>query len=198
MAITHALKEWKVAVDALEHGDTILLLRKGGIREVGGKFTVTHDRVLLYPTYEHQQPQLLKPAYAAQVQPVESGWHPPTLCISAWATITDTFQVSERDRVTALLPFHIWNEAFVVERLKWKPKQPLYILLLRVYKLREPTTIAIDPAYGGCKSWIDLTDAIAIDNSAPVLSDADYAEQVAKIRAVVFRETSVSTLPGLE
>ena len=61
---THALKEWAVATDVLERGETILLLRKGGIREEGKHFRVAHDEVLLYPTYEHQQPHLLKPQYA--------------------------------------------------------------------------------------------------------------------------------------
>lgn len=183
--ITQALKEWHVAVEALERGDTILLLRKGGIREVGGKFMVAHDRVLLYPTYEHQQPRLLKPEYAQQVQPVESGWHPTTVRIGSWATITDTLQVSEVDRVMALQPFHIWNQEFVTERLKWKPNQPLYVLLLRVYRLPQSDQIAYDPRYGGCKSWIDLAQEFPLDGSLPALSDRAYAEQVAQIRAMV-------------
>ncbi len=70
MKLTQALKEWAVAVEALESAKTIMLLRKGGIREQGGRFTVAQDQVLLYPTYEHQQPHLLKPAYSSQIQPV--------------------------------------------------------------------------------------------------------------------------------
>lgn len=56
----HALKEWAVAVDALAEGKTILLLRKGGIKEEGNRFRVAYEEILLYPTYEHQQPNLLK------------------------------------------------------------------------------------------------------------------------------------------
>ena len=85
----HALKEWAVATDALERGETIVLLRKGGIREEGKHFRVAHDDVLLYPTYEHQQPHLLKPHYSALVQPVPSGWHPETVRIGAWARIAE-------------------------------------------------------------------------------------------------------------
>ncbi|BCX07554.1 MAG: hypothetical protein KatS3mg066_1413 [Fischerella sp.] len=36
----HALKEWAVAVTALEAGKTIMLLRKGGIHERNGRFQV--------------------------------------------------------------------------------------------------------------------------------------------------------------
>jgi hypothetical protein len=181
---THALKEWQVAVDALEKGETVMLLRKGGIREVGGKFSVAHDRVVLYPTYEHQKPDLLKPAYSDLVEPVEPGWHPQSIPIKAWATITDTFRVSDFDRVNALMPFHIWNEKFIHDRLKWKPNQPLYILLLKVYRLASPKIISRNPVYGGCKSWIDLQEEFPLDGT-PVQDDQTYFQQVAKIRSII-------------
>ncbi|HIK51789.1 MAG TPA: DUF1802 family protein, partial [Oscillatoriales cyanobacterium M59_W2019_021] len=90
--LSHALKEWAVAVAALTAGKTILLLRKGGIRERQGRFEVEFDRVLLYPTYEHPKPHLLQPEYAPQVTPVESGWHPQTVLLQAWARITHVWQ----------------------------------------------------------------------------------------------------------
>ena len=66
-----------------KQGKTIILLRKGGIREENGRFGVDYDRVFLYPTYEHQQPNLLKSEYAGKVMPVESGWHPETVRIGS-------------------------------------------------------------------------------------------------------------------
>jgi hypothetical protein len=185
ISTTHALKEWAIAVDALEQGKTILLLRKGGIREEGNRFKVAYDRVLLYPTFEHQQPDLLKPEYAEKVKPVESGWHPETIRISAWAEITDIFQVSEAETVASLLPYHIWNERLASDRLKWKPRQPLYLLLLRAYKLAQIHTISYRQEYGGCKSWIDLAEPISLAGASPVLDDVFYTQLVEKIRRIV-------------
>ena len=184
----HALKEWAVATDALERGETILLLRKGGIREEGKHFRVAHDDVLLYPTYEHQQPHLLKQQYADLVQPVPSGWHPETVRIGAWSRITDIFQVSEKETVEALLPHHIWNEQFAAERFGWKPRFPLYVLLLRAYKLPREQIIPYRAEYGGCKSWIDLVAPIALEGMTPVLSDAEYDRRTAAIREIVENE----------
>jgi len=183
--LSYALKEWQVAVNALERGETIALLRKGGIREVGGKFKVQHDRVWLYPTFEHQKPHLLKSNYANAVQPVESGWHPETVTIGAWADITEVFQVKESSITVELLPFHIWNQDFVTERLQWKPNQPIFILLLRVHRLQAPKNIPYSPNYGGCKSWIELEKTIATEPSDPVLDEQEYSDQVAQIRAIV-------------
>lgn len=186
--IKHALKEWAIAVDALAAGQTIMLLRKGGIKEEGNRFKVARNRVLLYPTFEHQQPQLLKADYATRVQPVESGWHPETIPIGNWAEITDIFQVNVAETVAALLPYHIWHEEFASTRLKWKPRQPLYLLLLRTYKLPQICEIQYLPEYGGCKSWIDLAEDICLEKSVPVLDDATYAQRVGEIGKIVTDE----------
>ncbi|HEY9644589.1 MAG TPA: DUF1802 family protein [Coleofasciculaceae cyanobacterium] len=188
LLLTSALKEWAVAVDALTAGKTIVLLRKGGIREQGGTFAIAHSQIWLYPTYEHQKPALLKPAYASQVQPVASGWHPETVAISSWAQITHLFEVTDAAEVDALLPFHIWNSAFVAERLKWKPRLPLSVLLLRVYALPQPQKIPFCPAYGGCKSWINLQASLCPDEAKPVLMDAEYDQQVEAIAAFLSKQ----------
>lgn len=187
----HAFKEWAVAVDALQQGETIVLLRKGGIREEGKHFRVAHDEVLLYPTYEHQLPELLKPAYGATVKPVAAGWHPATVRIGGWARVTDIFQISERDTVEALLEHHIWNHRFAAERFGWKPRFPLWVLLLRAYRLAQPVTIAYRAEYGGCRSWIDLAEPVSLQGMTPALSDGEYGERVAAIREIADAERSI-------
>ena len=182
LTTTHALKEWAVAVDALEQGKTIMLLRKGGIKEEGNRFNVAQNQVLLYPTYEHQQPNLLKAEYAPQVTPVTSGWHPDTVRIGSWAEITDILSVSDESAVTALLPYHIWNEQFVRDRFRWKPRQSLFILLLHTYQLPQPQFVPYRLEYGGCRSWIEIAEPINIEGRIPVLDDATYTQQVAQIR----------------
>lgn len=183
--IFNALKEWAVAINTLESGKTIMLLRKGGIHEQGGRFQVENQQVLLYPTYEHQQGFMLKAEYADSVNPVTSGWHPETIRIGSWAKITDVLPVSDESTVRELLPFHIWNEHFISDRLKWKSRQPLFVLLLRTYKLPQVKDIPYLPEYGGCKSWINLDQPICLEDSQPALSDAKYNQLVADIRNIV-------------
>lgn len=179
----HGLKEWAIAVDALSTGKTIMLLRKGGIREAG--FQVKHPQVWLYPTYEHQKPHLLKPEYAAKVNPVESGWHPETVVIKSCGEITEVLQITNREQIIALQPYHIWNDQMISDRLKWQPQRTLVVLLLRVYRLITCQTIPYDPSYGGCKSWIELAQPIAQNHLIPVINDGEYAARVAEIKALV-------------
>ena len=49
-SLQHALKEWAVAVKALERGETALVVRKGGIREK--VFAVPKARFLFFKRYE--------------------------------------------------------------------------------------------------------------------------------------------------
>ncbi|MBE9009222.1 DUF1802 family protein, partial [Pseudanabaenaceae cyanobacterium LEGE 13415] len=183
-----ALKEWSIAVQALEQGETILLLRKGGIREEKGRFEVPFRQVLLYPTFEHQDPNLLK--QLSLIERVESGWHPEAIDISSYAEITDVMQVSEPEIVRSLIPFHIWNDRFVEERLKWKPRSPLYLLLLRVFRLPQTQTIRYQEAYGGCRSWIEI-DEVSIENATPVFSEAEYQKRVRQIRDIALESAIV-------
>ncbi|MDJ0599399.1 MAG: DUF1802 family protein [Crocosphaera sp.] len=180
-----ALKEWEVAIKALEKGKSILLLRKGGIKEVSGQFEINHNPVLLYPTYEHQKPHLLKSDYGTFVNPVPSGWHPETITISSWANITNIFQVKEYSIIKELYPYHIWIESFVEERFNWKRTQPLSVLLLRVFLLPKPVTIPYQLTYGGCRSWIQLNQDICLLKSQPVISEDNYYQKVEKISKII-------------
>ena len=53
--LRHAFKEWAVICRALAEGRQAIILRKGGIAELSGDFTLEHTRFWLYPTYVHQQ-----------------------------------------------------------------------------------------------------------------------------------------------
>ncbi len=183
--LQNALKEWSVAVDALVQGEMILLLRKGGIREVGNRFQVPHQRIWLYPTYEHQKPHLLKSQWAEQVRPVKAGWHPAVVTIQAWADIVQVWTIRHEQSVQSLLPFHIWNEQFVTERFRWKPSQPLHLLLLRVHRLATPIAIDWQPDYGGCRSWLTLKDPLDLMPSQPVLDQQTWAKTGEAIHAQI-------------
>ncbi|MEL7071537.1 MAG: DUF1802 family protein [Cyanobacteria bacterium J06581_3] len=187
MIISTALKEWAVAVEALSQGESCLLLRKGGIKESQGRFHAQASQVLLFPTFEHQKVELLKPDYQDRVQPVASGWHPPSITIKAWADITHIFLTYDAEKVAALSAFHIWQPQLAEERLKWKAKQPLYVLLLRAYRLPEPMVIPWESAYGGCRSWIELADSVSVEarpERAAIREEA-YQSQVAAIQKVL-------------
>lgn len=179
--VTWALKEWQAAVVALLQGQTVLLLRKGGIREDRGQFRVATRQVLLLPTLEHQNLQLLKPAYRSWLgnpAPVSDGG---MVSYAGWAEITHVLPLNPPAVAYDLLPYLIWNRQFVQERLQWKPEKPLYCMALRAYRFELAVPLPRHAGYAGCRSWVELGQPVAIEDSRPVLADGAYRQMVKSI-----------------
>jgi hypothetical protein len=180
MVLTRALKEWAIATAALRSGALVLLPRKGGIRDPLHPFANIPKRAALFPTYEHQASHYLKdPVEIVLPDPLES------IVIDTWAEVTHGFTLQAEAEVMALMPFHIWTEAFMVERLKWRIHQPLQVLLLRAYQLPESVELGRSPSHSGCRSWIDLDTPISTQQSSPALSDSEYQTRLLEIESAV-------------
>jgi hypothetical protein len=167
-----ALKEWATVCHALEGGRQVLLLRKGGIYEAGGEFELENRQFLLFPTYLHQNLKMLKPearegfeAHAEEPQQVR---------LSAAGVVTDIIQMKSRAQMDALGDEHVWAPPLIDMRFNYKPQNPLYLLLVRAYRLPQPAVVDNTPAYAGCKSWVPLDQPLATGGATPVLDDVKY------------------------
>ncbi|MEB3288374.1 MAG: DUF1802 family protein [Leptolyngbya sp.] len=181
--VAWALKEWDAAVTALLQGQTILLLRKGGLREQQGQFSVVARQVLLMPTFEHQKPELIKPEFQALVTPAPTEDKPAAVTFSGWADITHEFTLPSTAAALDLVPDLIWTSQFIQERLQWQSDRPLYGLLLRAYRFSNPVSLPWHNGYRGCRSWVELGQDIAVENSTPALTTTDYQHRVDRILA---------------
>ena len=171
-----AFKEWAVSCEAMQSGKQILLIRKGGIREEEGTFTITDREFFLMPTREHQDAALLQPEWvsrlhALQAEPRDSD----RMTISAYAVVDTILQARDDAQVNALTDNHIWNAAYVKQRFDFNPYDPLYLLILRVYNLPHPITLDMQPAYVGCKSWVTLDRPLPLHDLKPALSEEEFA-----------------------
>ena len=174
--LTHALKEWAVAVAALERGDTALVVRKGGIREKA--FAVPKTRFLFFKSYEHQKADQLKPAYHDLLRSIPQRRDDEPVIFTSFAEVYRAYEVSEAEELEALDPHHIWTHEYAESRLKWRPKKPLTILVLRTYLLPEPIVLDYRDSYGGCKSWIELEESVPTAGSRPALEEPSFEKLV--------------------
>ncbi len=178
-----ALKEWAITVQSLSQGEQILLLRKGGIHEDGKDFRVIHPEFLLYPTYEHQREDLLKPGNQPALHQLLSDTpRTDSITFTHWARAEEIIEVEEQETVDDLSSFHIWTDEYAQSRLRWKPMLPLSILLLRVYRLEHLVTVPYIKEYGGCTSWVEILPRIDLGQLEPVLDDAEFQRQVDAIK----------------
>jgi hypothetical protein len=171
-----ALKEWAAIVHALLEGEQIVDVRKGGLREDTRHFVLPARRCWLSPTAEHQQPDLLKAAYAHWVDLADASAVRGPVTVQGWADIVDVATITEPEHVDALDSKLVWAREYVESRFKWKRRDPLWVLVLRVHRLAEPLTVPWKDEYGGCTSWVDydgLPDPATVA-SEPVLSDVAF------------------------
>jgi hypothetical protein len=182
-SLQHALKEWAVAVKALERGETALVVRKGGIREKA--FAVPRTRFMLLPGYEHQRPDLLKPEYRELMREIPPLTDDGPLRFASFAEVEGAYEVSEAEELSALDPYHMWTPEYAESRFKWRPKKPLTVLVLRTYLLPETVELPYRDEYGGCKSWIELQETVSVEGARPALSDEDFDRLVASALGVL-------------
>jgi hypothetical protein len=180
-----AIKEWAVIVHALLEGEQILDVRKGGLREDGRHFSVQAPRLWLYPTAEHQRADLLKDPYRHWIDLAHAAPVGEPITIEGWADVVRVATVTQPEELAAIGSKLIWTDDYAASRLGWKKRDPLWVLALRVFRLREPVTVPWNDSYGGCTSWVDLEglpDDPASLPSEPALSDVAFG---GRLRGVV-------------
>jgi len=157
-----ALKEWAVTVRALAEGEQLITFRKGGIREENKHFELEHERFFLYPTFDHQQNDLVRESHHPELRrALEEGvWpdeepppraliqdggipQPDRVRLRAWAEVTDHVTINDRRTLDSLSPYYIWTPDYAEKRLSWKRRHPLHILLLRVHRIPRPVTVRV-------------------------------------------------------
>jgi hypothetical protein len=170
-----ALKEWDVVIDAIEQGDQILLVRKGGIVEETKEFRLEDTSFYLYPTYLHQNPELVREPYSARVDPSDQGaLQPEQVDLRLLAHVTDDIELNDEHALKKLLDYHILTEDYANRRLRWKKGKPLHILIIRAYRLSQAISVPVLEQYQGCKSWITLQKRIQGVDCIPVLEDERF------------------------
>jgi hypothetical protein len=55
---------------------------------------------------------------------------------------------------------------------------PLVLAIIRAYRLAAPAVVAADPAYAGCKSWVELSQPVGLRGATPVVPEAEFKRRV--------------------
>ena len=175
--LTTALKEWAVVQRSLLEGHQIILLRKGGLIEESGDFDLRAGQFLLYPTYAHETERAgdLQPCFGQWLGEEEARKTLPTeIRIEAAAEVSDVVRVDDRAKLLNLAPQHIWSPQFIHGRYDWEPYKPVFVLLLRAYRLAAPVVRPVLTQYGGCRSWVRLAEPVSTAGAVPAVSDERY------------------------
>ena len=177
-----ALKEWSAVVHALLDGRQRVLLRKGGIGEK--RFELAAREFLLFPTVAHSHAERVRPEHRDLLQPAVADSTDDHVLVRAAAKVVAAQEVNRPDGLTAIEDLHIWTpESVRVDRLDFRPKHKIAVLVVSVVPLSEPVRIARLPGYAGCTSWVELPLRPALGD--PVHDPAALTEVARRVRDAV-------------
>jgi hypothetical protein len=184
-ATAPALKEWSAVVHALLDGRQRVLLRKGGIGEK--RFEVAAQEFLLFPTVAHSHAQRVRPEHHDLLQAGAADSTDEHLLVRAAAKVVAAQEVNRPDGLSAIEDLHIWTaESVRADRLDFRPKHKLAVLVVSVVPLAEPVRITRTPEYAGCTSWVQIPLTSAdIALAPPVYDDAALNQIAVRVRDAV-------------
>ncbi len=185
-----ALKEWSAVVHALLDGRQRVLLRKGGIGEkrfvgvppaCGG---LAAREFLLFPTVAHSHAERVRPEHRDLLDAGAADSTDEHLVLRAAAKVVAAQDVNRPDGLAALEDLHIWTAASVrADRLDFRPKHKLAVLVVSVIPLAEPVRITRTPEFAGCKSWVELP--VRAPLAPPVYGEAALDRVARRVRDAV-------------
>jgi hypothetical protein len=182
---TPALKEWSAAVHAMLDGRQTVLLRKGGIHEKRFDARVADaPEFVFFPTVAHGHAERVRPEHRDLLEWAGPDSTEDEVVIRAGAKVVAVVEVNYPDGLDEISDTHIWtSESVRADRLDFRPKHRLTVLVVAARPLTEPVRLTRTPAYAGCTSWVDLP--VQPEWADPVHDDATLAAVAERVRASV-------------
>ncbi|MDT5129173.1 MAG: hypothetical protein QOH54_4817 [Mycobacterium sp.] len=150
-----ALKEWSAAVHAMLDGRQTVLLRKGGIGEK--RFDLAAPEFVFFPTVAHGHAERVRPEHRDLLDAAASDSTEAEVVVRAGAKVVAAVAVNHPDGLADIEQTHIWTaESVRADRLDFRPRHRLTVLVVQARPLIEPVRLPREPAYAGCISWVDL------------------------------------------
>ncbi len=179
LAVNVALKEWDVQTRALELGRVALLMRKGGIVEQRGEFSLEHQKFWFYKTFLHQNEAELRPEYQDLLRENPNFG---SVELSSFAVVEKTWKLEDLAIIRQLETHNALTADALERKYHYRNKPFVHALLLRVYTC-EPVLLEETPEYAGCVSWVQLEQNLEARNAQPVLSDQDFLQFKTQLEA---------------
>lgn len=191
-----ALKEWSAAVHAMLDGRQTVLLRKGGIHEKRFSLNAVETllgslrscppgpRFVFFPTVAHGHAERVRAEHRDVLVDAPADSTEDALVIRAGADVVAAVEVNRPEAIDEIADLHIWTpESVRSERIDFRPRHRLTVLVVRARPLVEPVRLPRLEAYRGCVSWVDLP--LVPQWGDPVHDDDAMAGVAARVRESV-------------
>jgi hypothetical protein len=174
-------------VRALRDGKHFLLLAQSSehqpVREA--RFVLSDLEFFLLPVRDGQDRASIRPEFHSYLEgePERSGGK---VTITTRAVVTDTLMVMDGRHLRGLEAFHIWTEAAFGGKVKWDPKNPVFLMTCKVARIDPPFQVDWRPEYDKAGAWVTLADAeLPAATFEPVVPHKDYLKVGLDVKVIV-------------
>jgi hypothetical protein len=177
MQLVFGIKVWAAVVEAIGHGQQILMVRSDRAKSLP---------LLLHPTFSYWktplddkfQPQFVEMARTVGQQAMEEAHQETLVTMKYCAVITDNLPIDRKMDWSALEPYFIWKQEHVTAYVRTRATSSIW--LVRAYHLPKAITTPAKRHSGSLTSYLHHETVNAGDPS-PVLNDEKYNELRASI-----------------
>ena len=200
-----AFKDWALVCEAIGRGRQSVILRKGGLAEGRNGFEFKHPAFWLFPTQFHEQAAKVRPEELAALQrgpvldPVPGDHAAGGLVTVRYGFRLEwTRRVEDWATVARLAPFHVYREEVARERFAYADRHhqagALTVAFGRACRLGGAAAGDDDggawrfpdsPAFGGCRSWVELPEPPADRELVPALGDDEHRARAAALGEIL-------------
>ena len=107
---------------------------------------------------------------------------PGVVDLGYFCQVVEKFELRDELALDTISEHHIWTDDYAHKRLHWRPKQPLTVALLRVFKLHKTQALPVLDEYSGCKSWVELGQNVPLGTMEPVMDDDEFEKRCDAVR----------------
>ncbi len=181
-----ALKEWAIVCQALEEGKQTLLLRKDGVVEENGVFRCEHPEFFLYPTFDHGNPENIKPDWRPRLNKLEKeAKDVKHIHVRLYAMAESAAKITDWEVAKRFIPFTVMNDPAVEKLFHEGGWEGLYLIIVRVFSLAVPMDLSKKPAHDASKGWVPLGTSLFTAGAFSVIPDGAWPYPRDKIQKMV-------------
>ena len=186
-AVSHAVKEWAVVIEAIRTGKQVFLLRKGGLIEPDApEFERPSGPFVLAPTYLKQKPELVRAESARAFSGFLTGNDDSyQMEITTLVEVTENIVLKNPIMAHRLWDNHVWRADHLTERINTRPDVPLHLLFVRAHTLKTSINVDRPKHFADRKAWIEFGKNVNIGETKPVLQDPEYRRETRIVRELL-------------
>jgi hypothetical protein len=119
----------------------------------------------------------------ATVKPPAAG----RVVIDLYAVVEHVAFLSDLNALESLADLHVLSPESVRKRFEYR-RPGVFAAAVKVFRKATPVELTEEPRFAGCRSWVELNEALLTAGLRPVVEELCIAETVNRLQAIALSD----------